>query len=68
MMTRCYTTQGVHIPGCWGCAIYGGERHDAFHCTCPARERATGPDPETLILAALKRIEARLEALEQAEP
>lgn len=29
---RCYSYQGTHIPGCWGCAVYGHAR-----CTCPGR-------------------------------
>ena len=30
----CYTTDGVHIPGCIGCAVYGHSR-----CTCTRRSR-----------------------------
>lgn len=67
-MNRCHTYQGVHIPGCWGCAIYGGEKHDRDRCTCPRPERAHLPDPETLILAKLDAIEARLAKLERGDP
>lgn len=34
MPERCYVSQGIHIPGCIGCAVYG---HRA--CTCPHRPR-----------------------------
>ena len=67
-MNRCHTYQGVHIPGCMGCAVYGGERHSRQWCTCPAPERATLPDPETLILKELRAIRERLDALELANP
>lgn len=30
----CYTTGGVHIPGCIGCAVYGHHR-----CTCTRKSR-----------------------------
>ncbi len=37
---RCHCYRGVHIPGCWGCVIYGHSR-----CTCergPRLDAATG--------------------------
>jgi len=47
---------GVHIPGCMGCAVYGHER-----CTCPSpRERKA--DLEYRIAA----LERRLLDLEKA--
>lgn len=64
-MDRCHTYQGVHIPGCMGCAVHGGEKHSAQWCTCPRPERAHLPDPETLILRKLDAIESRLAKLEQ---
>ncbi len=32
---RCYTYKGVHIPGCWGCVIYG---HSCCTCRSPKQE------------------------------
>lgn len=33
---KCHTYRGVHIPGCWGCAVYGHRR-----CHCPPAARRT---------------------------
>lgn len=67
-MSRCHTYRGVHIPGCMGCAVYGGDGHSRQWCTCPAPARATAPDPESLILAELRAIRERLDALEARRP
>jgi hypothetical protein len=59
---RCYTIRsgegkGTHIPGCWGCAVFGHDR-----CTCNAGEPATRKS-ERSIEDRLTAIEAKLEAL-----
>ena len=52
---RCHTWQGVHIPGCMGCAVYG-HKHG---CTCP-------PKANTLerMAAQLDELRERIERLE----
>ena len=35
-MSRCYTSEGVHIPGCMGCAALG---HAACTCSAPRDTR-----------------------------
>jgi len=54
--TRCYSYQGVHIPGCSGCGYMGSHRY----CTCPPRPAKERPDP---IEVRLRAIESRLDAL-----
>jgi hypothetical protein len=55
----CHRVQGVHIPGCWTCVIYGGLYASGHSpdCTCPRRPRRSQDD-------RLVAIEARLIALE----
>lgn len=59
MTDRCRTVQGVHIPGCYGCAVWD---HSRCHCT-PTRAAAE-PDPDVSIKRRLARLEARMDALE----
>jgi len=47
-MERCHNENGVHIPGCMGCAAMGHE-----HCTCDPAPRIAKDD-----------LERRLERLE----
>jgi hypothetical protein len=61
-MERCRTYQGVHIPGCVGCAWFG---HPA--CTCPSRVAAVAEpaDPLERRVAALERkVSALVDLLE----
>ncbi len=56
---RCYNHRenGVvyHIPGCWGCVIYGHER-----CTCRAPKHEDVADK-------IARLERRIEELEKQQ-
>jgi len=54
-MSRCRTTDGVHIPGCIGCAWFGHSRG----CTCQPKDDETE--------ARLLRIERAIEKLAQAK-
>lgn len=64
---RCHTFQGVHIPGCWGCAIYDHKR-----CTCGPRLATHEPavmhtDPmERRIVALERKVSALIKLLEGA--
>lgn len=56
--SRCYTYKGTHIPGCYGCAIYGGGRRDhKRYCTCPPKDSPLN--------ARIERVERRLAKLLQ---
>lgn len=57
-MDRCRTYQGVHIPGCWGCAIY-----DHLRCTCPPARRGEGK-PFKSTDDRIAELEARIAELE----
>ena len=48
---RCKTVDGVHIPGCMGCAVYGHRG-----CTCPPYSL---DDRLAKIERRLKRLESR---------
>ena len=50
MSDRCYRSQGYHIPGCYGCAVYGHHR-----CTCP-------PTDSPSLVARIERLERLLSA------
>lgn len=58
MTDRCSTYQGVHIPGCIGCAWFGHGR-----CTCPPRYRSTenadqpGEDRMALLEERLEKLQ-----------
>ncbi len=52
---RCYTYRGVHIPGCWGCVIYG---HSACTCRSPKQED---------LLSKMNMLERRIAELEDAK-
>lgn len=52
-MRGCYTTKGVHIPGCMGCAVYGHSR-----CTCSPK---TPPD----VFDRLEKLERKIAKLER---
>lgn len=48
--TRCMTVDGIHIPGCMGCAAMGHDR-----CTCPSpKERRK--DMESRMVALEQRM------------
>ncbi len=49
---RCYTWQGYHIPGCWGCVIGG---HKCCTCESPRREE---------VIEKLNMLERRLAGVE----
>lgn len=49
---RCHTYRGVHIPGCWGCVIYGHSR-----CTCRTPKRED-------LIAKMNMLERRIAELE----
>ncbi len=51
---RCQMFEGYHIPGCWGCVIWGHHM-----CTCP-------PKANTLsrLAAQLDELRERVERLE----
>lgn len=55
---RCHSYQGVHIPGCWGCAIYDHKR-----CVCPTLPRGRGRPFES-DHDRINRLEARVAELE----
>lgn len=60
MSDRCYTTQGIHIPGCMSCAVY-----DHSRCTCPPKSRPSDKD----VLARVTDLERHVASLEkQATP
>ena len=59
---RCHTFQGVHIPGCYGCANHGDWPH-SLACSCPPRAPRERPDPETAMEKRLKRLETKMDAL-----
>lgn len=50
---RCYNYNGVHIPGCWGCVIYGHT-----HCTCSSPVHRD-------IAAKMRFLERRIAKLER---
>ena len=50
---RCFTTRGVHIPGCMGCAAMGHER-----CTC-----ANKPTRIETLERRIDRLEGALETI-----
>lgn len=49
-MDRCRTINGIHIPGCMGCAVYGH-----YACTC---ERTPRQSIESRYNEALRKIAA----------
>jgi hypothetical protein len=51
-MAECYRYKGVHIPGCWGCAVYGHWR-----CTCQ------GTDERGKLLLRIEALERRVAGL-----
>jgi hypothetical protein len=51
---RCRTVEGVHIPGCMGCAVHG---HAG--CTCPSRKAV-----QARMSNRVRDLEHRLAALE----
>lgn len=59
---RCHSYQGVHIPGCWGCAIYDHKR-----CTCGPRSAGRVAEPVPLehrIVALERKVSALIKLLE----
>ncbi len=54
MTDRCHTYQGVHIPGCWGCAIHGDWPH-RMACTCPPKPAQEREDPLERRIARMER-------------
>ena len=66
-MSRCYTYQGVHIPGCWGCAVNWSTLGHAGACICPPARPRDAPEPnvwEDPLERKVKRLEARIAELE----
>lgn len=63
MTELCHTVQGVHIPGCWPCVIYGGDYPPRYHATdrCYCRVSRAAATRETDPDAAMKRRIAKLE-------
>ena len=53
---KCRNYRGVHIPGCWGCTIYGHDR-----CTCRQPSEKDNLD-------RIKALELRMAALEKRMP
>ena len=58
---RCHTFQGVHIPGCYGCAVW-----DHSRCYCTPSRTAAEPDPDAAINRRLARLESQVKALTEA--
>lgn len=63
---RCHTFRGVHIPGCWGCAIYDHKR-----CTCgprvSERHEPAADSMERRIVALERKVSALIKLLEAAK-
>ncbi len=58
---RCHIWQGVHIPGCLGCATYGHR-----YCTCDPSGRVS--DDTRALKRRVAELERRIEELEEGEP
>ena len=49
---KCKTIDGIHLPGCMGCAVYGHR----LGCTC-SDGKTRGEDSDASIEARLSRLE-----------
>ena len=47
----CRTVDGVHVPGCMGCAVYGHSR-----CTC-------SPNPPNHVIERIEKLEEQVKKL-----